>query len=86
MAVPAAAAEHQPRQHRDQLEGRELRLARGAVRRRGDDRLAARDAPEHDVEERADAEAEGEDEGGAEDDELDGQVSGLSAKGWVKAK
>src|SRR4051794_6064004 len=62
-AVTAAAAQDEPRQQRDVVERAHLGAAAGAARARFHDRLAARQRVGHDVQERADDEAERCDEG-----------------------
>jgi hypothetical protein len=57
-AMTTATAQRNPRHHGNELARSELTAARGAVRRGRRDRLASGDAPERDVEERADARSE----------------------------
>src|SRR3954452_1304140 len=57
-AAAAAAAQDQPREDGDVVVGRQLRAATRALGAGLDERLAARQAPRDDVEERADEEAE----------------------------
>ena len=62
MEIPAPQCRHRPRRTSHESTGmlsygRDLGVAARAVRRRAHDRLAARDPPDHDVQERADQQA-----------------------------
>ena len=58
-AVTAAAAQEEPRDDRQVVPGPDRRVAAGAVRGRGDERLSAREAVGDDVQERPDDQSEG---------------------------